>query len=81
MKARPLLVASAGLAVIALGATEAFAAGNLMPAPRCPPGQIEDNDRCVPIRLDPAEPSDGGVRAPDAGVRPKKPERRPTKVG
>ncbi len=62
--ARPLLVAGAGLSVISMGATQAFASGNLMAYTPCPAGEARVGANCVPLKL-----PDAGT-ALDAGVAP-----------
>lgn len=53
---KPLLVASAGLAVIAVGACGGATSGNLV-APRCPDGGVDTGTNC--------QATDGGTK--DAG--------------
>ncbi len=64
--ARPLLVAGAGLTVIALGGTsQAFAAGNLMAHRPCEADTAWNGKECVPV----LRPDAGVPSAPDAGLR------------
>jgi hypothetical protein len=63
-RARPLLVASAGVATLALAGPPSFTSGNLMAPRPCPPGTVRTLQRqCVAVR-------DAGVAAVDAGVVP-----------
>jgi hypothetical protein len=64
--ARPLLVAGAGLTVIALGATsQAYAAGNLMAHRPCKANTAWNGKDCVPV----SAPDAGVDNGPDAGLR------------
>lgn len=60
--ARPLLIAGAGLAVISMGATQAFASGNLMAHRPCNNGTAWNGKDCV-------KPDAPDAGAPDAGLR------------
>jgi hypothetical protein len=62
--ARPLLVAGAGLGVISMGASQAFASGNLMAHTPCPPGETRRGERCVAAML----PDGGSSAVADGGV-------------
>ncbi len=70
--ARPLLVATAGVATLALAGPPGFVSGNLMaPLKPCPPGTIRNIHRvCVPA-------PDAGVAGPDAGSPPVTPLTKP----
>jgi len=66
--ARPLLVASVGIAMLSMGACGGFTSGNLM-VPRCPDGGFDNTGHdCEPVDAGTkdAGPNDGGTK--DAGT-------------